>query len=99
MKHGKLFRRALLTLSLLGSLIPAISKAQNDSAYSQARRTLLQTLKSRYVDANFERSVNAFYGKTCDSLLQANNMVEDRSMLVILTRLFTATNDKLNKRA
>ena len=69
-----------------------------DQAYNDARAKLLRTIRSRPVDKPFSQSIEQFYGKTCDSLLQKNMMLEKRSILVILTRLFNATDEKLKKR-
>lgn len=77
----------------------AIASPQLDPAYVDAKNKLLKTLKTRYVDKTFSQNIDHFYSVTCDSLLQKNMMIENRSILVILTRLFNASNEKLNKRA
>ncbi|RYY69476.1 MAG: hypothetical protein EOO13_09420 [Chitinophagaceae bacterium] len=86
------------TLSLFLFLLPFVVSAQNDSAFRSAKSRVLRTIKSRPIDKIFTQKIEHFYGITCDSLLQKNVMVEDRSMLVILTRLFNATDEKLQKK-
>jgi hypothetical protein len=71
---------------------------QGDKTYTEAKNKLLATLKNRPIDRAFTQNIDHFYNVSCDSLLQKNMMLEDRSILVILTRLFNATNEKINNR-
>ncbi|RYG19224.1 MAG: hypothetical protein EOO07_07245 [Chitinophagaceae bacterium] len=87
------------TALLVIFLLPATLFAQSDPAYKEAKQRLLNTLQKNYVDDTFAQHITKFYGKTADSLLEKNSMIESRSILVILTRLYTATNEKLNNRS
>ena len=80
-------------------LFSTVSFSQADPAYTEAKNKLLAVLKKRPIDKTFTQHIDHFYNVTADSLLQKNMMLEKRSILVILTRLFNASYDKLNNRS
>ena len=80
-------------------LYSTVSFSQADPAYTEAKNKLLAVLKKRPIDKTFTQHIDHFYNVTADSLLQKNMMLEKRSILVILTRLFNASYDKLNNRS
>jgi hypothetical protein len=95
----KLLFLSISSIMLSSLTASAHESGQDDPTYLEAKNKLLKTLKARSVDKNYSQAIDHFYTVSCDSLLQKNMMVENRSILVILTRLFNASDDKLNKRA
>ncbi|MEO7444899.1 MAG: hypothetical protein ABIT96_05985 [Ferruginibacter sp.] len=94
-KATRIIYKCLLTVFLFTSLI-STAFAQGDSTFKEARNSLVTLLKMRTIDPAFTASIDHFYGRTSDSLLEANIMIGNRSMMVILTRLFDATEKNLN---
>lgn len=70
--------------------------SQSDADYTNARNRLVKILKRRTIDPVFTQSIDRFYTNSCDSLLKLNQQMNNRTMRFILTRLFEATEQKLN---
>jgi len=85
----------LITILLLSA---TITPAQDNPTYITSRDKLVNTLKQRNVDKVASQHVEKFYMKTCDSLLKTKMMIEDRPISIVLTRLFDASQESLNKR-
>ena len=75
------------------------SFSQESQAYSIARDILVKTLKNKEIDPVWSQSIDRFYFKTCDSLIDNNVTIEDRPIKDILTRLFVASESKINNRS
>jgi len=75
------------------------SYSQDNKGYLASRDKLVETLRKRDVDNTLAKSIDGFYFKTCDSLLNLNLVVDDRPIKVVLTRLFDACEIKISNRS
>lgn len=92
-----LARYIVLIICILQVLFGHASFSQ-DSAYNSSRNKLVHTLKQKELDKGWSKSIDQFYFKTCDSLIEANLFIENRPIKVILTRLFDACESRINNR-
>lgn len=65
--------------------------------YKELRTSLVNTLKSKYVDWDYTRQVNHFYLITCDSLIKKKVKIDERPIKDILTVLFAVTINKISQ--
>jgi hypothetical protein len=84
----------------LCSLLSALSSfSQEGLDYETARSNLVNTLEARFIDKTFSQNIEEFYFTTCDSLINAHIVIEDRPIRDILLKLFVTCQDKLRSRS
>ncbi len=95
--NTRIQKKGAVLVTLVFSLLFSFSSfAQADSTYNEAKSRLIKVLKKRVIDKPFTDNIARFYGKTCDSLLKTNLVVDNRPIRVVLTRFFDATEQKLS---
>ncbi|MGB4938313.1 MAG: hypothetical protein WBO30_14955 [Ferruginibacter sp.] len=97
----KKVKRTLKLLLLLSTLIPGHFKliAQPGDRYSSLKTKLVEATKKKTTDLAFSQSINRFYYKTCDSLVQENLTFDDKPVKEILIHFFEISLNKINSRS
>ena len=99
-KDSNGFRPALSILFIfIAQFLCNYSAYSQDNAYTISRDKLVETLKKKHIDKAWTQSINRFYFNTCDSLIAKNVVVDSRSIKVILTRLFDASQLKISNKS
>lgn len=95
-KIPQLLKVSLLFCVLIANQFPLFSQAGEN--YTDLRARLVASSNNRYIDDAFGRSINQFYYRTCDSLIQENLVIDGKPIKQILTRYFDTCLNKINSR-
>src|SRR6187401_589911 len=96
--HKTALMSTLLIAFTCSIVFTSTAYAQSTPAYTTSRDNLIKLLKKREISPAFTQSIDHFYFTSCDSLIKEKVVVDGRPIDVILTRLFDACSDQLNKR-